>query len=350
MPLSPVMQKALKAITKVKPKVHESLHQQRTIEDAVGSVELGDPRVRVDRHLEKLSNGKEVLLLIFTPQDRAALRTHGRKTKQNVMDEDLRGTIFFIHGGGWVTGNVKLYNDACKQVALALNRRLVSIDYPLSPEAKFPEALEECYEVYERLAEGRILREVNPEHVGVFGDSAGGNLAAALSLMARDKGGMLPNWQILLYPVLYNDYSLSSPFPSVEENGYDYLLTAEDCREYLHLYTKDAADLTSPYLAPLLAKSFSGLPKTLVMSAEYCPLRDEDETYVEKLLDAGTPVMGYRILDAIHGYMINPYMKSLMIPTLSIMKHFLDGDALINPQKKEDSPWLKIADGTNSTT
>lgn len=347
MPLSLVMQAALKAITALKPKVQDSLHQQRTIEEAIGALELGDPRVQVDRHVENLDNDKTVLLLIFTPRGNEITKEHGKQGKRDNSGDDLRGTIFFIHGGGWVTGNVELYNDACKQVALALNRRIVSIDYPLAPECKFPETLEECYEVFQRLAKGEILHDLNPQNLYVFGDSAGGNLSAALTLMARDKGGIMPARQLLLYPVLNNDYSTNSPFPSVQENGYDYLLTAEDCTEYLRLYTRNKNDLQNPYLAPLLAPSFKGLPPTLVISAEYCPLCDEDEAYAVMLKDAGVEVVSYRILDAIHGYMINPYMRDLMKPTLAIMKHFLDNTELATEEKPT---WLKTVDGISSTT
>lgn len=338
MPLSPVMQAALKTITALKPRVKDSLHQQRTIEDAVGALELGDPRVQVDRHVEKLRNGKTVLLLIFTP------RNH---EKLGYPDEDCAGTIFFIHGGGWVTGNVELYNDACKQVAHTLKRRIISIDYPLAPETKFPEALNQCFEVFQRLAKGEVVRDIHAERLGIFGDSAGGNLSAALTLKARDTHALMPAYQILLYPVLNNDYTENSPFASVQENGFDYLLTAEDCREYLRLYTKNKHDLKNPYLAPLLTASFKDLPKTLVISAEYCPLRDEDETYAEKLKAAKVPVLGYRVLDAIHGYMINPYMRELMKPTLAIMNHFLENDELVQEEKPT---WLKTVDGINSTT
>lgn len=144
---------------------------------------------------------------------------------------------------------------------------------------------------------------VAPGQVTLIGDSAGGNLAAAVSLLARDRGEFAVPRQILFYPATYYDHSERSPFPSVQQNGSDYLLTAHRLCDYMALYKRDDRDLTSPYFAPLLAKDFSCQPKTLIITAEYDPLRDEGEAYGRRLQEAGNQVEIYRMKDALHGFL-----------------------------------------------
>lgn len=331
------MQAILKAITAVKPSVEESIHEQRLLEETLGALELGDTRVRVERTHTRLKDGTKIQLLVFTPRKDIVLPL------KNNTKEELDGTLVFIHGGGWVAGNVELYTDSCKETAHHLNRRIISIDYPLAPEYKFPRALNVCYEVYTQLMQGHIIKEIDPDKVCLFGDSAGGNLCAALSLMARKKRKVPVHQQILLYPALSNCYDMHSPFESVHTNGTDYYLTAEDMQEYLKLYVANKKDLRSPYLAPLLADDYSDMPRTLIMSAEYCPLRDEDNAYALLLKEAGNDVMAYEILDAIHGYFTNPYAQQLVLPTVHIMKHFLNGTEL-KPTKKLS--WQPLIDET----
>ena len=143
---------------------------------------------------------------------------------------------------------------------------------------------------------------MDPGNVTLIGDSAGGNLAAALSLLARDRGEFLPRRQILVYPATYNDYSENSPFPSVQENGTDYLLTAGKMRDYLDLYAGSEADRQNPYFAPYLAEDLHDQPDTLILTAEYDPLRDEGEAYGKRLSEAGNQVRVKRIEGALHGF------------------------------------------------
>ena len=135
-----------------------------------------------------------------------------------------------------------------------------------------------------------------------MGDSAGGNLTAAVCLKARDTGDFTPKRQILIYPALNNCYTEESPYPSVQENGTDYLLTSVKMEDYLKLYESSPQDRQNPYFAPLMAEDFSGLPRTLILTAELDPLRDEGEDYGKKLLDAGNEVDVHRIEGAFHGF------------------------------------------------
>ena len=135
-----------------------------------------------------------------------------------------------------------------------------------------------------------------------MGDSAGGNLAAAVCMMARDRGEFYPKKQILIYPALNNCYTEESPFESVKTNGTGYLLTAEKMEDYLKLYESCPEDRENPYFAPILEKDLRNMPDTLILTAEFDPLRDEGEAFGERLKAAGNRVEVHRIAGAFHGY------------------------------------------------
>ena len=149
---------------------------------------------------------------------------------------------------------------------------------------------------------GHILPETDPERITVMGDSAGGNLAAAVCMRARDTKDFSPRRQILIYPALNNCYTEESPYESVRTNGTGYILTSVKMEDYVKLYERTPADRENPYFAPLMAENFSGLPDTLILTAELDPLRDEGEEYGRRLKDAGCRVHVERIRGALHGY------------------------------------------------
>jgi len=238
--------------------------------------------------------------------------------------EDTRHQVLlFFHGGGWVTGDIDSYDGVCADMAALTGRAVISVDYQLAPEHPFPAGLEDCYAVARELFLNDGLLDTRPEEIVLIGDSAGGNLAAAVSLMARDRGEFLPARQILIYPAVGNDYSDRSPFPSVRENGSGYLLTAKRIRDYMELYRTSEADLDDPYFAPLTARDFSRQPDTLIVTAEYCPLRDEAEFYGERLRAAGNRVEIVRMPDALHGYFSLPASFQLVKQTYEIIDRFL---------------------------
>lgn len=211
--------------------------------------------------------------------------------------------LLFFHGGGWVTGNIDSYSKVCANMAKLTNHNVVSVDYRLAPEHPFPAGLEDCYKV----AKAFITKEeINLKEVTIIGDSAGGNLAAALSLLARERKEFIIRKQILIYPSTYNDHSDTSRFKSVHSNGTDYLLTSKRICDYMELYKSSDDDYQNPYFAPLLAKDLTNQPDTLIITAEFCPLRDEGEEYGRKLREAGNNVEIYRIKDALHGFFALP--------------------------------------------
>ena len=188
--------------------------------------------------------------------------------------------------------------------------------------------LEDCYVVAKALYTGKFVLNVKPENITLIGDSAGGNLCAALSLMARDRGEFMPKRQILIYPATYNDYTEKSPFPSVKENGTDYLLTAGKMQDYIDLYAKNEEDKQNPYFAPYLAKDVSHQPDTLILTSEFDPLRDEGEAYGKRLKEAGNYVQIHRIKGALHGYFALGIKHLYVQESFTYINAFLKGEAL----------------------
>ena len=231
--------------------------------------------------------------------------------------------LLFFHGGGWVVGDIDTYTKVCANMACLTNHIVVSVDYRLAPENKFPCGLEDCYAVAKDLFTNKRYLDINPEKITLIGDSAGGNLAAALSLMARDKKEFLPKRQILIYPATGNDYSENSPFPSVKDNGRDYLLTSKRVEGYMELYMSTEEDKKNPYFSPLVASDLSNQPETLIITAEFCPLRDEGEAYGKKLQEAGNNAYVHRIPDALHGYFSLPPSFEIVEKTYDIINEFL---------------------------
>lgn len=243
-------------------------------------------------------------------------------------EDTLRPVLLFFHGGGWVTGNIDSYDGVCADMAALTRRVVVSVDYQLAPEHPFPAGLEDCYAAARELFLRGSSLCPDPREIVLIGDSAGGNLAAALSLLARDRGEFLPTRQILIYPAVGNDYSESSPFPSVHDNGSGYLLTTRRIRDYMALYRSSEADLTNPYFAPLTASDLSRQPDTLIITAEYCPLRDEAEAYGERLRAAGSRVQTVRMPDALHGYFSLPAEFKPVRQTYDIINRYLEDGSL----------------------
>lgn len=335
MPINKAVLAAFKAATRLRPDIKDFYGAQRLAEDVIAKLQIPNPRCRIDEAFALMPDGYEVPLRVFTPLDIDFSLAEGFK-----VTEDSRGTILFFHGGGWVNGTVDFYLDACTTMAIQLERRVVSVDYRRAPEHRFPQAPEDCYEAARQLFAGELLPDVDPNHVVLFGDSAGGNLAAVVSLMARDRGAFRPRTQMLLYPVTYDDHDpATSWFDSVRENGEDYLLTARDIEGYMELYTSRPEDFSNPYFAPLLAPDLSDQPRTLVITAEYCPLRDEGEAFAARLELEGADVQCYRVLDAVHGYLLYPSVFDIVKDTYRIIEHFLDGGTL---EQEGEPAWLGL--------
>lgn len=307
MAINKFMQLALKALSYPDIDIRKTYQIQRTLQNIQLPEGLLHDRRWQDCALS--ADGQRIPLRIYSPREDAG-----------------RGTLLFFHGGGWVTESVKTYHRVCYALANHTGCQVVSVEYRLAPEHPFPDGLHDCYAAAEALFCGPEALGLDPGPITLVGDSAGGNLAAAVSLMARDKGEFSIPRQILIYPATYYDYSESSPFPSVMENGRDYLLTSKRMAEYVALYKRDDEDLRNPYFAPLLAMDLSGQPDTLLITAEFDPLRDEGEAYAQRLQSAGNRVAMHRMPDALHGFLALGSGYVHVARTYELITSFLDGN------------------------
>jgi len=206
-------------------------------------------------------------------------------------------TLVYYHGGGWVIGDLDSHDETCRVLASGADCMVVSVDYRLSPEHEFPTPLEDCYTAFEWVFENADSMQVDTDNVFVGGDSAGGNLAAAVALFARDNGGPETARQVLVYPV--TDHSFDTP--SYEENGDGGLLSRDDMEWFWDQYLRDEMDGKNPYASPLKAQSLEGLPPATVVTCGLDPLRDEGAAYARRLEEAGVPVTHHNYEDCIHG-------------------------------------------------
>jgi acetyl esterase len=205
----------------------------------------------------------------------------------------------FMHGGGWVLGTIRqaIVDAACRERCVGAHCVVVAVDYRKAPEHKFPTGLNDCYTALRWLADHAEELGVCPELITVGGQSAGGNLAAALTLKVRDEGGPPIAFQLLDIPVL--DLMLSQP--SVTELASGYGLTLRSLEKMRRDYLNSLDDAANPYASPLLAPDLSGLPPTHITTAEYDPLRDEGAAYAQRLAEAGVPVTHTLHPGHIHG-------------------------------------------------
>ena len=204
--------------------------------------------------------------------------------------------LLYIHGGGWVVGGLDSHDFICVELASALQVLVIAIDYRLAPEHPFPAAYEDCRAVWRAIQAGQGPHAINRQRLVVMGDSAGGNLAAALCLGLRDDGAPQPRAQVLIYPGLGGPADL----PSRRDCRDAPLLSSADTDSYLALYLQGSGK-PSPYAMPLLAADFSGLPKAFIAVAQFDPLRDDGILYAERLQAAGVTAVLYPGKGLVHG-------------------------------------------------
>jgi acetyl esterase len=210
--------------------------------------------------------------------------------------------IVYYHGGGWVIGDLEVVDKPCRILANAAGAVVVSVDYRLAPEHRYPAAFDDCYAATRWVAENAGELGADPARLAVAGDSAGGNLAAAVALAARDRSGPAISAQLLIYPV--TDFAFGTE--SYRDNAEGYVLT-KGSMQWFWAHYLGAQDLAEdPYAAPARAADLSGLPPAYVATAEYDPLRDEGEAYAEALRAAGVQVSARRFDGLLHGFFWMP--------------------------------------------
>ncbi|MFC6719857.1 alpha/beta hydrolase [Natrialbaceae archaeon GCM10025810] len=205
--------------------------------------------------------------------------------------------LIYLHGGGWVVGDTDMFDPTCRALTNAAERIVVSVDYRLAPEHPFPAPVKDSYAAAEWVMENAEAMQIDADRVAIGGDSAGGQLAASVAQLARDRDGPSFERQVLIYPV--TDYAFDTP--SYEENAEGYLLSKADMQWFWEQYLRDEIDGRNPYAAPLQANDLSDLPPATVVTCGFDPLRDEGAAYAEKLEEAGVDVNHIKYDDCIHG-------------------------------------------------
>ena len=216
-------------------------------------------------------------------------------------------TVVFLHGGGFVIGDLDTHDDHTRLICRDVDAVVVSVDYRRAPETPFPGGYQDCLAATLWAVEHAAELGGDPARVAVAGDSAGGNLSAAVTLGARDKGVTLAA-QMLIYPGV-DFVEDEDEHPSRVENAEGYFLTAEDMRWFRDHYVPDPASRTDPYASVLRAPDLTGLPPAVIGTAEYDPLRDEGEAYAAALEKAGVPVTARRFDGLIHGFYGLPHVS-----------------------------------------
>jgi len=209
-----------------------------------------------------------------------------------------RPVLVYFFGGGWTLGSLDTSDAVCRRLANSASCLVVSVGYRLAPESKFPAAVEDCFAATAWVAAHGDEIGADPTRLAVGGDSAGGNLAAAVTLLARERGGVDLAGQLLVYP--NTDYLADTE--SMRESTDEALFNRRSVACYWEHYLSTPDDGANPLVAPLRAASLAGLPPALVITAEYDPLRDEGERYADRLAQAGVPVQATRYDGMAHGF------------------------------------------------
>ncbi|MGI8550720.1 MAG: alpha/beta hydrolase [Dehalococcoidia bacterium] len=284
MPLDPQVQAIVEQTAALGlPPAHTLSPQEARRQHAASRIHSGPPEP-VERVEDRRLPGPdgEIPIRIYAPRSIAPLPA-----------------LVYFHGGGWVVGSIETHDAVCRSLSNAAGCMVISVDYRLAPEHRFPAAAEDAYAATRWLAEHAGEVGADAKRLAVGGDSAGGNLAAVVTLMARERGGPLLVYQLLIYPVTDSDLDTAS----YRQNGDGYLLTKAGMAWFWdHYIPAGAHDRQDPYASPLRAPNLRDLPPALVITAEYDPLRDEGEAYATRLRESGVQATYSRYDGMVHGF------------------------------------------------
>jgi acetyl esterase len=283
MPLDPAAKALIDAMEGVFPRLHEmadGAEARRRIAAAMEGAPVAppDPIHSVADECIDVPGGR-ITVRVYRPTDHPAAPV-----------------VVFFHGGGWVLCDLDSHDATARRIANDSGCLVVATDYRRAPEHRFPGPVEDCYAALVWAATHASSLGGDPARLAVFGDSAGGNLAAAVAQMARDRGGPLLSLQILAYPVI----DAACDTRSHADMGHELNLWSEEVRWCWEQYLADPADGAHPYASPIRAADLSGLPPALVIVPEFDPLRDEGEAYARALAHAGVPTTLSRYEGQIH--------------------------------------------------
>ncbi len=210
------------------------------------------------------------------------------------------GVLVYFHGGGWVVGNIDMTDQPCRMLTNAGRCVTISVDYRLAPEHKFPAGPEDCYAATKWAADNAAALNCDATRIAVGGTSAGATLAAAVALMARDRGGPRVAYQLLVYPATTS--ALDTPSHRQFAKDSYYILSRADMEWFWGHYLGSEADRANPYACPAYATTLRGVAPAFVITAEYDPLRDEGEAYAARLREEGVQVVLRRYDGVTHGF------------------------------------------------
>lgn len=255
-------------------------------------------------YAKQMSEGKIDIQEVHSVEDRI-VKTSVRETLIRIYNPEARetdGVFIWMHGGGFVLGDIEHGDATCRQITNKLKCTVISIEYGLCPPHKFPDPENECYEIVKWVYKNSEELKINPDKICLGGDSAGGSLVAAICLMAKEKKEFSIAHHVVVYACL--DWNDMGERQSRKDNGKGYRLTTYGCEWHNHHHLRDrAVDGLNPLASPLLAKDFSNLPPVLVITCEYCILRDENLDYAKALSDAGVEAHVKNYPGLIHGFL-----------------------------------------------
>jgi acetyl esterase len=304
--MDPKFEKYLKEV-KLKQKSAFSvpdIEKARILADEITSSEISKPEKVFDlKDIVIRGHRSDITLRLYKPERKPPLPI-----------------LLFFHGGGWVFGNLKNYESFCTQIVNLSSSAVVSVDYGLAPEHKFPEPVEDCYSALMWILENGDKYGLDPSRLIICGDSAGGNISAAITLMARDRGILSIGHQVLIYPAV--DLS-SFDYESFKLFGTGNLLDTKDMPLAIERYLNSKDECLDPYVSPILAKDFSNLPPAYVITAGYDVLRDEGHAYALKLVKAGVLVAIRCYKEFMHGFFTMDAISDAVRPAIVETAEFL---------------------------
>ena len=239
-------------------------------------------------------------LSITAPNSDIPIRLYWPRQKEKLS------VLVFYHGGGFAYGNLDTHDNLCRKLAKITDHLVVAVDYRLAPEHPYPAAIDDGYSALQWVADNIKQYQGNPGKISIAGESAGGNVAAVVAMMARDRSGPTIHHQVLLYPMLEADHFESGSYHDLATG---FMLTTASTKSFWRAYAGELTDWKEPYFSPASASNLSNLPPALIITAEFDPLRDGGEHYAKKLEQAGNKAQLHRAKGVLHGFIMSPGQK-----------------------------------------
>jgi len=285
MPVHPEIQKILDIIPKYNPSYRVIPEEHRK--------QFNTPALTVEQRKQVFDVEDQT---ISTPEADLTIRIYTPQEKEQYP------LLLFFHGGAFFSGNLESHDDVARELCMASGYKVIVVDFRLAPEYPYPAALHDCYNATKWVTEHKAELKWDGINLAIAGDSSGGNLVAAVTLLARQKQEFTLTKQVLLYPSVDLDFS-EFRYPSLTENGTGYFVESAQLAELNGFYLLGGVDTDDPLVSPIREDNLEGVPTALVITAEYDPFRDEGELYAEKLKKSGVEVDVKRYDGVTHGFL-----------------------------------------------